>query len=36
MFTKVRVIRMVGCHYMLLILKYFEVYPNFNEVVSIN
>jgi len=27
---------MVGYHYMLLNLKYFEVYPNFNEVVSIS
>ena len=25
---------MVGYHYMLLILKYFKVYPNLNEVVS--
>jgi len=27
---------MVGYHYMFLILKCFEVYPNLNEVVSIS
>jgi len=26
---------MVGFHYMFLILQYFEVYPNFNEIVSV-
>jgi len=27
---------MVSYHYMFLILKYFEVYPNLNKVVSIS
>jgi len=27
---------MVGYHYMFIILKYFKVYPNLNEVVSIS
>jgi len=26
---------MVGYHYMFLILKYFEVYPNVNEVIQL-
>ena len=29
-------VRMVGDHHMFLILKRFEVYPNFNEVVPIS
>jgi len=34
MFTKL--VGMMGYHYMFLILQYFKVYPNLNEVVSIN
>jgi len=33
MLTKLGLVRMVGCHYKFLILQYFEVYPNLNEVV---
>jgi len=29
-------VTMMSCHYMFLILQYFEVYPILNEVVSIN
>jgi len=33
---KLGLVRMVGYHHMFLILLYFEVYPNLNEVVSIS